>query len=210
MSTTDAARGPGRPRSARAHGAILEAALELLVEDGFQGMSMEAVAARAGVGKATIYRRWSSKEDLVVDAVGHLKMLFADVDTGSARDDLIALGRQVLPAAISHRATQLMPKLMSEAAKHPELHAAYHRNLVAPRRRVICEVLRRGVERGEIRDDVDLDLLVDMVVGPFIYRIIVSGGNPTFELDLPERLVDALFDGIATDPGHAANRKLPG
>ncbi len=140
-------------------------------------------ASRARVGKATIYRRSSSKEELVVDAVNQLKMPFDDVDSGSARGDLVAIGRQVMPAAVAGHVSRLMPKLMSEAANDPALHAAYHRNLVAPRRRIIAAVLERGVARGEIR--ADIDLLTDMVVGPFVYRIIISGGDPKFPPTCP-------------------------
>jgi AcrR family transcriptional regulator len=194
--TTDVGRGPGRPRSARAHQAILDTALELLIEDGFTGMSMEAVAARAGVGKATIYRRWSSKAELVMDAITTLKTALEPVDTGSVRGDLLAIGRQALLTLGRPEQASLIGRMMGETSKHPELHEVYRRKLVTPRRRLIADVLQRGIDRGEIRADLDMELLVDMVVGPLIYRVLISGGDPAFAPDHLERLADGLLEGI--------------
>ena len=180
-TTTEAGRGPGRPRSARAHRAILDSAIELLLEDGFTGMSMEGVAARAGVGKATIYRRWSSKTELELP------------DTGSVRADLLDLGRQALASLGDPEYANLLARMRGEAAKHPELREAYQHKLVAPRREVVAAVIRRGIERGELRDDLDLELLVDMVVGPVIYRSLIGGRFGPEHLD---RLADGILEGL--------------
>ncbi len=133
------AKGPGRPRSERAHEAILEATLDLLLEEGFTRMSIEAVATRAGVGKATIYRRWPSKADLVVEAVACRKeQPFVDPDSGGVREDLVSLARQAFRPRESSEVTELMLRLASARARHPELQEAFMRHIVEPRRRIVA------------------------------------------------------------------------
>jgi AcrR family transcriptional regulator len=193
VTTTETGRGPGRPRSARAHQAILDSAIELLLEDGFTGMSMEGVAARAGVGKATIYRRWSSKTELVAEAIACLKTELELPDTGSVRADLLDLGRQALASLGDPEYANLLARMRGETAKHPELREAYQHKLVTPRREVLAAVIRRGIERGELRADLDIELLVDMVVGPVIYRSLIGG---RFGPDHLERLADGILEGI--------------
>ena len=192
-TTTDSGRGPGRPRSARAHQAILDSTVELLLEEGFNGMSMEGVAARAGVGKATIYRRWSSKTELVAEAVACLKTELEAPDTGSVREDLLDLGRQALASLGDPEYANLLARLRGETARHPELREAYQHKLVGPRRDVVATIVERGIERGELRADLDVELLVDMVVGPVIYRSLIGG---RFGPDHLERLADGLLDGL--------------
>jgi AcrR family transcriptional regulator len=159
-------------------------------------LALEAVATGAGVGKATIYRRWSSKAELVIDAIATLKVASEPVDTGSVRGDLLAIGRQALLTLGQPEQARLIARMMGETSKHPELHEVYRRKPVAPRRRLIATVLQRGIDRGEIRADLDMELLVDMVVGPLIYRVLISGGEPTFAPDHLERLADGLLEGI--------------
>src|SRR6266516_4512158 len=131
------AKGPGRPRSERAHEAILNATLDLLLEEGFTRMSIEAVASRAGVGKATIYRRWPSKADLVVEAVACMKeQPFVDPDSGGVREDLVYLARQAFRPKDSAEVTELMLRLASARARHPELQDAFMRHIVEPSRRI--------------------------------------------------------------------------
>src|SRR6266568_3388212 len=173
------AKGPGRPRSERAHEAILEATLDLLLEEGFTRMSIEAVAGRAGVGKATIYRRWPSKADLVVEAVACMKeQPFVDPDSGGVREDLVYLARQ-----------------------------AFRRHIVEPRRRIAADVLRRGVERGEIRADIDIELALDVLMGFVSYRHMISAGRPSYDRAGMEGVIDLLLDGIATPKAKAGRRR---
>ena len=206
MSTTTSlsdpgpAKGPGRPRSERAHEAILDATLDLLVEEGFSRMSIEAVATRAGVGKATIYRRWDSKADLVAEAVACMKgHELHDVDTGNVRDDLASLWRQAYKGrdSGSGEVTELMVKLMSARARHPELQEAFTRHVIEPRRRIVADVLRRGIERGELRADLDIGLAMDVLMGLAAYRSMVTAGHgapPTAEAT--ERVIDLVLEGI--------------
>jgi AcrR family transcriptional regulator len=202
------AKGPGRPRSERAHEAILNATLDLLLEEGFTRMSIEAVASRAGVGKATIYRRWPSKADLVVEAVACMKeQPFVDPDSGGVREDLVYLARQAFRPKDSTEVTELMLRLASARARHPELQDAFMRHIVEPRRRIVAEVLRRGVERGEIRSDIDIELALDVLMGFVSYRHMISAGRPSYDRAGMEGVIDLLLDGIATPKVKAARRR---
>jgi AcrR family transcriptional regulator len=193
------AKGPGRPRSERAHEAILEAALELLVEEGFSRMTIEAVATRAGVGKATIYRRWPSKAELVAEAVAGMKdHQLSAVDTGDVREDLFQLGRQALKSKDATEVTDVMVKLMAARARYPELQEAFLRQVIEPRRRIVAETLRRGVARGEIRQDIDVDLAMDVILGLLSYRSMVSARHAGIDAASLRRLIDVVLDGIAT------------
>jgi AcrR family transcriptional regulator len=190
------ARPPGRPRSAEADEAILRAALDLLARDGYGALTMERVRERSGVGKATLYRRYGSKEELVRAAIAHLN---SDIpmppDTGSVLGDFAATVQTILAGAARTGALALMPRLLSEVAGDPEMHALFSEHLVEPRRRVVRGIVERAKERGEIRDDVDSDLAVDLMVGPFIYRVIVSGGDPA-GIGNPAELLDAVLAGL--------------
>jgi AcrR family transcriptional regulator len=198
-------RRPGRPRSPEAHAAILRAALELAVEGGLRGLSMEAIAARAGVGKATIYRRWKSKEELFVEAIASIALNPEVPDTGSVRGDFEAASAAAV-GRMAPEAFRVLPRLMADAADDPELLEALQAALVRPRRAAIGAVLRRGIERGELRADIDVDLISDMLMGPLIARVLLSGGDPRALDGLPMRVYDALAAGIAAPRGVARRR----
>ena len=190
------ARRPGRPRSAAADSAILQATLELLLDEGYRGLTMEQVRARSGVGKATLYRRYASKEELVAATIRHLSQQIPVPDTGNVRDDILAVAGTVLAAAARVGAATFMPRMLAESAGDADMHAIFYENLVAPRRAVMAEVLRRGVERGELRPDLDIELAIDMLTGPWVYRLLISGGQlPTMD---PEPLLDLVLGGIAS------------
>ena len=165
-----------RPRSAESHAAILQAALELVVEDGLRGTTIEGIAARAGVGKTTIYRRWRTKEELFMEALQAIAFALPDPDTGSLRGDVEAIIAFNLEHA-TRNAALLMPRLMVEAADDPDLFAVMQQVLVEPRREVLRTILRRAVERGEMREDVDPEVAIDLLIGPFIYAVLVTGAD---------------------------------
>jgi AcrR family transcriptional regulator len=215
LSSPGPAKGPGRPRSERAHEAILDATLDLLVEEGFSRMSIEGVANRAHVGKATIYRRWPSKADLVAEAVARIKgHELQDVDTGNVRDDLASLWRQASKGSRdsgSGEVTELMVKLMSARARHPELQEAFTRHVIEPRRRIVADVLRRGIERGELRADLDIELAMDVLMGLAAYRSMVTAGHgapPTVEAT--ERVINLVLEGIGRHSEPAGARDAAG
>jgi AcrR family transcriptional regulator len=189
-------RPPGRPRSAVADEAILRAALELLAEDGYRALTMERVRERSGVGKATIYRRYSSKEELVSAAIVHLNSdIPMPADTGSIFGDFAATAQTILAGAARTGALTLMPRLLSEVASDPEMHALFVEHLVEPRRRVVRGIVERAQARGEVRADVDPELAVDLMVGPFIYRLIISGGDAA-AVGNPAEILGAVLDGL--------------
>jgi AcrR family transcriptional regulator len=195
-SAHDTARPPGRPRSTQADVAILQAALELLAAHGYRSLTMEAVRERSGVGKATLYRRYRSKEELVRAAIVHLN---ADLpmpdDTGSVAGDFAATASNVLAGAARTGALTLMPRLLSDVTGNPEMHALFHEHLVEPRRRVVRGIVERAKQRGEIRAEVDTDMAIDLMVGPFIYRVIISGGDPAAIGD-PAEILEAVLTGL--------------
>ena len=204
MSEAAGTRRPGRPRSPEAHAAILRAALELAVEGGLRVLSMEAIAARAGVGKATIYRRWKSKEALFAEAIGSIALNPEVPDTGSARGDFEATSGAAV-GRMAPEAFRVLPRLMADAADDPELLAALQQALVRPRRAAIATILRRGIERGELRPDIDVELVSEMLIGPMIARVLTSGGDPGVLEGLPMRVWDVLAAGIAAPDGVGAS-----
>jgi AcrR family transcriptional regulator len=198
-TTADAAsvdqdrKAPGRPRSARADEAIIEATLDLLASGTpVEALSIEAVATRAGVGKATIYRRWANKEKLIVDAVASIKGESAPVELGgSVREDLIAL---LLPTTQhpTGRFGKIMPCLVGELKRNPQLAREYSK-VTEPRREMIRQTIRRGIATGQIRAGVDVEVAVTMLVAPLIMQNMMRF-NPALEgVDLPAKLVDTLL-----------------
>jgi AcrR family transcriptional regulator len=189
-------RPPGRPRSVAADEAILRAALELLAEDGYRALTMERVRERSGVGKATLYRRYGSKEELVRAAIVHLN---SDIplpeDTGSLAGDFVATAQTVLAGAKRTGALYLMPRLLSEVVDDKDMHALFSAHLVEPRRRVARAIVERAKARGEVRPDVDTNLAVDLLVGPIIYRVIMAGGELE-RLGDPAEVVRTVLAGL--------------
>lgn len=197
-------RLPGRPRSPEADKAILAAAVDLLADEGYAGVTMEGVAARAGVGKATVYRRWPCKSALIVDAVTACReRACPPADTGSARDDLLVFVRGFMNHLRTSDAGRVMPALVAELARSPELAAAFREEFVLPRRARVLEAVRRGVERGEVRAGVDAEVVADGMIALLMHRFLVTGME--IDDDLPARVLDILWRGIAADPQEIHN-----
>jgi AcrR family transcriptional regulator len=196
MSAAQDSRRSGRPRSPEAHAAIVRAALELALEGGLRGLSMEAIAARAGVGKATIYRRWKSKEALFVEAVQQMARTPEIPDTGTVRGDLEAVVAATI-GRMARDAFRIIPRLLADAADDPRLLAAMQEALLTPRRAALGEILRRGVARGELRADLDVELVTQIVFGTTVASVLMSGGDTSALPELPLRVFDTLAAGIA-------------
>jgi AcrR family transcriptional regulator len=197
--TTDqlAARPPGRPRSERAAKAIIDATLDLLAEEGgVAGVSIEAVAARAGVGKTTIYRRWPNKEALIIDALAALKEPFPDPGGASVRDDLVAFARAFLSDKTDKKRLDCYWSIMSGAERYPELMARFTREIVEPRRDMLRRILRHGIDSGALRADVDIEVTMWMITGAVAQRVRAFGAGPV-PADFAERVIDTLLPGIA-------------
>ncbi|MFC3381785.1 TetR/AcrR family transcriptional regulator [Couchioplanes azureus] len=189
-------KAPGRPRDARAAEAILDAVTALLAEgQSSAAISIEAVAARAGVGKATIYRRWPNKEALLIDAVARMKGPLPAPAGASVREDLIMLVASARNTRMEHYG-RVTACLVPEMVKSPEMHAVFQA-VIEPRRAVMREVLRRGVESGELRPDLDVELTLLMLVGPTIAQNMLHW-NPAIPVEgYAEALVDAVLRGAA-------------
>lgn len=185
----------GRPREARADRAILGAALELMAEQGIARLRVDDVAARARVGKATIYRRFATKDDLITAAVSRLVREIAVPDTGSTRNDLQLLMSEAVELYTGPLAPRLMPDLVSEMGRNPELAAAVRGGFLTARRDALRAVLARGVERGDLRSDVDDELALDVLGGPLFYRLLVTGGP--IDQHLAESVVELIMRGFA-------------
>ena len=201
------ARPRGRPRSAQADNAIAGAVLALLPKLGFEGMSMEAVAAEAGVSKATLYRRAKSKEDLIVDVLAGLRPPAVEIpDTGSFAGDVAALNA----ASIGRQGISSMPKVMPRLLTDddPRIRELAVKRVIQPLRDVIESLAQRAIERGELREDVDRETLIDILHGTVIYTLLTSGGNLKRTVGVPERVIEMLSDGITqTSPRRARSRK---
>jgi AcrR family transcriptional regulator len=189
-------KGPGRPRSARADEAIIDAVLDMFAE-GYTAdtLSIEAVAARAGVGKATIYRRWPNKEALIVDAVASMKGPVPAVTGACVRDDLVALLTRVGQSRDS-RATEVLSCLLPELQRSTSIHRCYQ-SVIEPRRNVMREVLERGVRTGELRADLDVELALALLSGPMLAQSMLRWNPHLDGEDLAARVVDAVLAGIA-------------
>ncbi|MGX2997601.1 TetR/AcrR family transcriptional regulator [Streptomyces sp. JNUCC 64] len=187
----------GRPRSEAAERAILEVAVRLL-EEGvpLADISIERIARTAGVGKATIYRRWPGKEELFADAIRRAEPADPPLTGASLREDLIALLEAQRLRGVAKRSSALLHTAHAQLKTHPRLWDAYHATVVEPRVRLTRAVLQRGQERGEIRADLDVDFLNDLFVGPMLVRTVL---RPEAELpdDFATRIVDALLAGLS-------------
>ncbi len=189
-------RRPGRPRSEDADRAIIDAALSLFAESGPEGLCIEKVAARAGVGKATIYRRWPGKEELLLDALAALRVPLPRPKGKSVRSDLIALLEAMGRESADPRRARQFALLHGEGAKYPRLIARYNETVVEPRREVIRSVLRRGVGTGELREGTDIEAAMFMLSGAVLIRS--RFGLQPIEDGYARRVVDELLRGLAS------------
>jgi AcrR family transcriptional regulator len=203
-NSTAAAAVPqrGRPRSEKAHRAILEAAAELLLEKGLAAVSMDAVAARAEVSKATIYRWWPTKETLALDALYHeWAGVPAARDTGSLRGDLLSLLRPWVRLASKRPYGRAIAALVTEAQTDPAFAQQYRARFVEPRREQARAIFRRATERGEIPADTKIEVALDLLYGPVYHRLL--HGHAPLSDQFVRDVIDTTLHGI-TSPGAAA------
>jgi AcrR family transcriptional regulator len=188
---------PGRPRSEEAHMAILGAAIALIREVGYDAVTMEGIAARAGVGKATVYRRWKTREALVVEAIGRIVAALPDPDTGSTREDLMVLMRATLRMYADPATGPLLSGLIAAMARSAPIAQAVRGGFAGMRRAAMRRVLERGIARGDLRAGLDVELALDLLSGPLLYRYLVSG-EPVDE-PLAQGAVDAVLRAFAPE-----------
>jgi AcrR family transcriptional regulator len=192
-----AARAPGRPRSAEAERAIIDAVLQLVAENGFDGLSVEGVASRAGVGKGTIYRRWPGKEAMLVDALASVSEDLPDVpDHEPVRDSLVALVDTIRSSTQDTPAGRLLPRVMASVQQYPDVIDQYRARVVERRSQRMRDLLARGMERGELRSDLDVDVAVTLLVGPILYIVMMRSTSQAIDRGTSERLVDGVLQGL--------------
>jgi len=194
-STTTAAPR-GRPRSAEADAAIAEATVDLLATEGYAHLTMSGVAAQAGVSTATLYRRWRSKLELVVDVLTARADENPVPDTGSLEGDCRALVRNLVEKTRTTKTTPLMAGLVGEIGRNPELADTLRASLIGPRRQALKEVFARAAKRGEVSRGVDTALAADLLFGPLYHRLLFTGEPVTAKVG--DNLVDLVLKAITT------------
>jgi AcrR family transcriptional regulator len=184
----------GRPRSAEADRAIFDATLRLLERDGYERMSMERVADEAGVGKTTIYRRYRGKADLVTGALAAMRGEESAPDSGDARTDLITMMRRFEGTKGRSHSMHMTGAMFSAQEHDPELVELFRERIIRPRRRQGLEVIARGIANGQIRADVDAELILDMMVGSW-FALQISGRR--LDDDWPSAVVEQIWPALA-------------
>jgi AcrR family transcriptional regulator len=184
----------GAPRSARTT-AILDATRELLAKGGVRELTVEGVAARSGVAKTTIYRRWRSKDELALAVLMDMvQTVVAVPELADTRSELIALVKGAVRVLGKTLMGTVMQGLVSELSSDSELGVAFREEVVALRMAEVQRLLARGIERGEIRPDADAGLAHELLFGPVYYRLFLSG--EPLDSGLAERIVDAVLPGL--------------
>ncbi len=194
----------GRPRSDHAHRAILDATRELIVEEGFAKLRLEHVATLAGVGKATIYRRWPSKEALALDVLLELAAPYLAVEvTGDTRGEMLSAVRNAITALTETPFGPVIRALLSQIAINASLGDPFRATVVQARRGEVAAVIARGIERGDLRADADADadVATELLIGPVYFRLMFGG-------DLTNALAEQIVDAVLW--GYAARKDLSG
>jgi AcrR family transcriptional regulator len=191
---------PGRPRSQEAHEAILRTALRLVTKRGFRAVSVNEIAAEAGVGKMTIYRHWPNKAALVMDSL--LFVIGSETDFPQAASALESLRQQLDLQAAFFRSSRgnLIRSLVAEAQSDAELAAAFRERWLNPRREGVRKILQAAITEGSLRSDMNIDAAMDLLYGSLYYRLLLGSG------ELNERFVDHAYQQFLT--GHQASQKI--
>jgi AcrR family transcriptional regulator len=197
----------GRPRSEAVEASIVEAMLRLMARgSSLASLTVEAIANEAGVGKATIYRRWPDKEALLLHLLVQLEAKAEPVcEHPTLRETLVAALEGIRLNAVNRRSGTNLALIGAEIRAIPDLYVKYHEAVIAPRRAALRELLQAAQRRGELRDDLDPGLLCELIVGPMLSRAVL---HPDASLDDPElsaAMVDAVLEGIAARPGHGGS-----
>jgi AcrR family transcriptional regulator len=198
-------RPPGRPRSETARAAILRSALSLLGKNGFADLTIEEVAANANVGKATVYRWWPNKAALIADAFASSasrKLHFPD--TGSLITDMSRQMRQLIKVFRSRRG-RIVSAILAGGQRDEELMSAFRDRFLWPRRQEAYSTLRRGIRRGELKRNVNMDLLLDSLYGPIYMRFLIRHDRLT--PDFVDGLCGLVLSGARAQKNQAAATK---
>ena len=191
---TIAKSGRGRPRSPETREKIIKAAYEMLNEVGFIDLTIEGVAAKAGVGKPTIYRRWKGKAELAMDAfLEQVNPEIAFPDTGSVIEDFREQMQKIVKLMNSPRG-EVLANVIGCGQADEELITAFRENWLTPRRKDAKRIFQRGVERGELREDMDEEIAIDALYSPLFYRLLLKHQPLTDKF--VNKLVDLVMNGL--------------
>jgi AcrR family transcriptional regulator len=197
----------GRPRSEAVESSIVEGMLRLLAKgSSLASLTVEAIAAEAGVGKATIYRRWPDKDALLLHLLTQLESKLDPIcERDTLRESLIAAVDSIRLNAVNRRSGSNLAMIGAEIRAIPDLYCRYNETVIEPRRRALRELVRAAQLRGELRDDIDPDLLGELVVGPMLSRAVLHPDASIEDPNLAATIVDAVLEGIAIRPGVSSN-----
>lgn len=197
--TPEGRRGRAREAPSRARTteeAILEATRELLAAGGVRALTVEGVASRSGVAKTTIYRRWRGKHELALAVlIDMVEQVVATPDLGDTRKELVAFVNSAVRILGSTPMGRVMQGLVSDLATDPGLAQAFRERVVAKRIAEVRRLIERGIERGDLRPDTDVELAHELLFGPVYYRLLLSGAP--LDRRLADRIVDAVLPAIA-------------
>jgi AcrR family transcriptional regulator len=191
-------RHRGRPRSDKVHRAIIDAARELLVRDGYTRLRLEHVAERAGVGKATIYRRWASKEELAGALLADLAAPVAIDETGDTREEMLQAVLAPMRAMTDTNFGPVIRALLSQIANNAALGDPFRATIVQARRDEVARMVERGIARGDLSPDADPDIATELLVGPVYFRLMFGG---ELDREFAERIVDNVLRGYRANQG---------
>ncbi|WP_052433884.1 TetR/AcrR family transcriptional regulator [Streptacidiphilus melanogenes] len=197
----------GRPRSEAVEASIVEGMLRLLAKgSSLAGLSVEAIASEAGVGKATIYRRWADKDAMLLHLLTQLESKVDPIcERATLRETLIAAVDSIRLNAVNRRSGSDLAMIGAEIRAIPDLYCRYHETVIEPRRRALRELVHAAQLRGELRDDIDPDLLGELVVGPMLSRAVLHPDASIDDPTLAATIVDAVLEGVAVKPGISSN-----
>jgi AcrR family transcriptional regulator len=190
-----------RPRSERAHEAVLAAALKLIADKGIDVTSVDAIAELSGVSKATIYKYWRTKESLCLEAISQVSGGLPAFDSGDPRSGLIELVRYIGRARQLKKGGlgKIWPRIMAHAMGNPTFARALRAQFDAPRRARLTSILEQAVAQGKLRSGIDVDFAMDLLFGPVMHRHFARTPMP---FDMPEKVVDAFWTAnVAPAPG---------
>jgi len=186
----------GRPRDPSVDDRVIESTLDAINEGGLAGLTIDRIAARAGVGKTTIYRRWNTKDDLVVDAIASLSVGVGSASTGDVRTDLVAVVTDLRRFFSDSRAGEVLPWLAGEIAHRSDVGERYSAAVMVPKRVLVASIISDGIDRGDLRRDIDVPTAVDLIIGPVLARRFIGSLADSPE-SWPQDLIDSLLTGWA-------------
>jgi AcrR family transcriptional regulator len=185
----------GRPRNELVEQAVLEATVDLVAEHGYAGLTVEAVAAKAGVAKSTVYRRWPGKDELLIAALNTVKGPLAQLPGGTVEYELKWLMEHMRKAWLTGNHGVIMRRLAADGSAQPELYRQFKERVVEPRRAITRSVLERGVAEGSIRPDIDFNAVIGMLAAPVIVAVMMHG-EKTLTRKHVEYVVSTVLAGI--------------